>query len=296
MNNCRRRVRSSGLARVNRVDGRLQAALEARLRGIVELVRVATMNVNGIRAAASKGALEYLASRDLDLICLQEVRAQPEQLPDTPAGFEGYWDLGDRAGYSGVGILSRVAPLEVAAGLGVPAFDAEGRVLRLRFPALDVVSVYVPSGTTGEERQDFKMAFLASLEEFVRDLLASGRPLLLLGDLNIAHQEIDLARPQANRRTSGFLPQERAWLTELLELGLHDVVRERAGPESVVYSWWTYRAGARQKNVGWRLDYQLATPELAGRARTLEVPREPVLSDHAPVIVAYDVELMEPAR
>lgn len=254
------------------------------------------MNINGIRAAAKKGALQYLADRELDLICLQEVRAQADHIPALPEGYDGYWELGERAGYSGVGVLSRTPPLDVLPGLGVDPFDAEGRVLLLRFPALDVLNVYVPSGTTGDERQVFKMSFLAAFEQYVRSLLGHGRPLVLTGDVNIAHREIDLARPKANRKTSGFLPEERTWLTDVLGLGLHDVVRERAGSGASVYSWWTYRGAARQKNVGWRLDYQLATPDLAGRARSFEIPREPVLSDHAPVIVAYDVDLAGPVR
>lgn len=254
-------------------------------------MRAATMNVNGLRAAARKGALAFLAERDLDLLALQEVRVGTDRLPELPTGYHARWDLGERAGYAGVGLLSPVAPERVATGIGLPALDAEGRVLRARFDGLDVVSVYVPSGTTGEPRQTVKMAFLERFREWTRELLAEGRELLVLGDINIAHREIDLARPQQNRATSGFLPEERAWLTGFLELGLRDVVRDHLGEAEGVYSWWTFRAGARGRNVGWRLDYQLATPSLARTVRSVDIPREPVFSDHAPVIVTYDWEL-----
>ena len=254
-------------------------------------MRIATMNVNGLRAAVRKGALEWLAKQDLDAIAFQEVRARPEDIPDAIDGFHAYWNCGSRAGYSGVGLLTRAEPQEVSLGMGHDAHDAEGRLLLARYPSFDLVSVYVPSGTTGDARQAVKMDFLRALRSWVSARLAAGRDLLLMGDVNIAHREIDLARPKQNRKTSGFLPEERAWLTEFLELGLVDVVRERSGPETSIYSWWTYRAGARQKNVGWRLDYHLATPRLAATARAVEIPREPVFSDHAPVIVAYDMDL-----
>lgn len=254
-------------------------------------MRVGTMNVNGVRAAAKKGALAYLAARDLDLIALQEVRATPEQLPALPAGYVARWHTGDRAGYSGVGLLSRVTPEHVATGIGDAELDGEGRVLRARFGDLDVISVYVPSGTTGDERQAAKMRFLDRFRDWVAELLDEGRELLLVGDFNIAHRPIDLARPKQNETTSGFLPEERAWLDGFLALGLHDVVRERLGEQEGAYSWWTYRAGARGRNVGWRLDYHFATPRLAATARDVAIPREPVMSDHAPVIVAYDRSL-----
>lgn len=251
-------------------------------------MRVATMNVNGVRAAAKKGALGYLADQDLDLIALQEVRAQPEQLPELPAGYAARWHTGQRPGYSGVGLLARTPPEHVATGIGHPELDAEGRVLRARFGELDVVSVYVPSGTSGDERQEVKMDFLDAFRDWVAELLHEGRELLLMGDVNIAHRAIDLARPKQNQKTSGFLPEERAWLDGFLALGLHDVVREHLGESEGVYSWWTYRAGARRRNVGWRLDYQFATPALAATVRDVAIPREPVMSDHAPVIVTYD--------
>lgn len=255
-------------------------------------MRIATMNLNGLRAAVKKGALEYLAQRGIDVIALQEVRAQPEQIGGIPGGYEAYWHCGSRPGYSGVGVLARVPPACTVDRVGHEALDAEGRVLLARFDAFDLVSVYVPSGTTGGVRQAVKMEFLAAFHAWVRDRIARGREMLLVGDFNIAHAEIDLARPQQNHTTSGFLPEERAWLTDFLQLGLRDVVRERAGPDTAIYSWWTYRAGARQRNVGWRLDYHLATPGLAATARTADIPREPVFSDHAPVIVDYGVEAL----
>ena len=254
-------------------------------------MRIATMNVNGIRAAVRKGLLDWLAEQDLDAIAFQEVRAQPNDVPEPIDGFHACWNCGGRAGYSGVGLFTRVAPEEVSLGIGHDDHDAEGRVLLARYPTFDLVSVYVPSGTTGDVRQAVKMDFLEVFGAWVRERLATGRELLLMGDVNIAHRELDLARPKQNQKTSGFLPEERAWLTEFLSLGLVDVVRDRVGPETAIYSWWTYRAGARQKNVGWRLDYHLATPGLAATARGVAIPREPVLSDHAPVIVDYAMAL-----
>ena len=259
--------------------------------GYPSAMRIATMNVNGIRAATRKGLLGWLAGQDLDAIAFQEVRAGPDDVPDPMDGFHACWNCGTRAGYSGVGLFARVAPEEVSLEIGQHDHDAEGRVLLARYPGFDLVSVYVPSGTTGDVRQAVKMDFLTAFRAWVQERLASGRELLLMGDMNIAHREIDLARPTQNRKTSGFLPEERTWLTDFLALGLVDVVRARLGPDTAIYSWWTYRAGARQKNVGWRLDYHLATPGLAATARGVAIPREPVFSDHAPVIVDYAVTL-----
>ena len=245
------------------------------------------MNVNGVRAAVAKGLWEFVTARSPELVCLQEVRASGEALPAAPAGYLASWHPADRRGYSGVGVLTRRTPERLANGIGVPRYDTEGRVQRIDLGALTIVNVYVPSGTSGEPRQSFKMRFLKRFRSYVRAVVAEGREVLVVGDINIAHRAVDLKNWRSNRRTSGFLPEERAYLDRFLGLGLVDTVRELAGPETAVYSWWSSRSGARARDVGWRLDYHFTTPALHARARSHLVPREPIFSDHAPVIVDY---------
>ncbi len=247
-----------------------------------------SFNVNGIRAAHRKGFADLVARVKPDLICLQEAKAQPADIPSLP-DYCNTWHCAERKGYSGVGVLSLQPADRTIHGLGFEAYDSEGRVLRADFSRLSVLNVYVPSGSSRAERQAFKMRFLADFYDHVERLLTEGRELLVCGDLNVAHREVDLTNWRANQKTSGFLPEERAWFGRLLELGLVDVVREHAGPEAPVYSWWSQRSGARARNVGWRLDYQLATPGLASRVAHAEIFKDPVLSDHAPVVVDYDV-------
>lgn len=260
----------------------------------MERVRIVTANVNGVRAAARKGLVALLSDLGPDLVCLQETRAFAEQVPPLLEGYRGHWHPAERAGYSGVGVLVREGgPFDEATvedGLGVPEVDAEGRLQHVRLGDLSVLNAYAPSGTMGDARQTVKMTVLGYLTDLVARLLAEGREVLLVGDLNVAHQEVDLTNWRSNQKTSGFLPEERAWFGDLLDRGLHDVVRDLAGPDTPVYTWWSSRSGARARNVGWRLDHQLASRALAGRARTFEVRREPVVSDHAPLLVAYDAE------
>lgn len=250
-------------------------------------MKVMTMNVNGVRSAVRKGLWDFVAEHDVDVVCLQEVRAHDDDLPATPDAYRCVWLAGERRGYSGVGVMTRLEPGPCRTGLGVRAYDSEGRVLRMDLGDLTLLNVYVPSGTTGEPRQSFKMRFLKRFKGYVKALLAEGRELVVAGDINIAHRPIDLKNWRSNQRTSGFLPAERAFLDGFLQLGLHDTVREIIGPETPLYSWWSSRSGARERDVGWRLDYQFTTPAVHRRARSVVVPREPLLSDHAPVIVEY---------
>ena len=253
-------------------------------------VKVVSLNVNGLRSAARKGLASVLEELSPDVVCLQEVRATQEQAAGLVGNaYHETWNPALRPGYSGVGTLTREPPDRVTAGSGRNEFDVEGRVLVTEVGGVSVLNVYVPSGTMGAARQAVKMSFLEHFLEYVSRLVATGRPLLICGDVNIAHTKVDLKNWRSNQRTSGFLPEERRWLTSLLEVGLVDVVRRLAGPETEVYTWWTLRAGARERNVGWRLDYQLATPEVAGKATGFEVRRFPILSDHAPVSVDYDL-------
>jgi len=245
------------------------------------------MNVNGIRSAHRKGLATTLAEQDPDVVCLQEVRAGIDQVPRLGLPHTAQWLPAERKGYSGVGTLTRAAPASTVTGMGSPEFDSEGRVIRTDLPGLSVINVYAPSGTTGAVRQAAKYRFMALFVDYLDVVLLEGREVLVCGDINIAHQQIDLKNWRTNQHNSGFLPEERAWFGSLLERGLVDVVRALAGPETAVYSWWTARAGARERDIGWRIDYQLATPKLAAHATGYSIPRLPLLSDHAPVIVDY---------
>ncbi len=246
-----------------------------------------SFNVNGVRAAYRKGFVALVTASAPDLICLQEVKAHEVDIPALLPDYHSVWHCAERKGYSGVGVLSLRPADRIVCGLGFERYDSEGRVLRADFSRLSVLNVYVPSGSSRDERQAFKLRFLADFYRHVESLLAAGRELLVCGDLNVAHRRVDLTNWRANQKTSGFLPEERAWFGALLELGLVDVVRAHVGPEVSVYSWWSQRSGARARNVGWRLDYQLATPGLASRVTHAEILKDPVLSDHAPVVVDY---------
>ncbi|HET8985596.1 MAG TPA: exodeoxyribonuclease III, partial [Trueperaceae bacterium] len=218
------------------------------------------MNVNGIRSAHRKGLASTLADIDADVVCFQEVRASLDQIPALGLEHGALWLPAERKGYSGVGTLTREAPTSASTGMGSQEFDGEGRVIRTDLHGLSIINVYAPSGTTGDVRQAAKYRFMALLFTYLEGVLAEGREVLVCGDINIAHQKVDLKNWRTNQRNSGFLPEERAWFGSLLGRGFVDVVRELAGPETAVYSWWTARAGARERDIGWRIDYQLATP------------------------------------
>jgi exodeoxyribonuclease-3 len=251
-------------------------------------MRVITLNLNGIRSAAARGALEWLGGQEADAICLQEVRALGHQLP---LGLSllpkhQHWHFAEKPGYSGVGLLLRKKPQRVSLGFG-SVFDREGRVLRADFKSHSIISVYVPSGSSGQERQAKKMQFLAEFLPYLSKLAKEGRELIVCGDINIAHQPIDLKNWKANQKLSGFLPEERGWIDRLLEAGYVDVFRQLVGPEAVHYSWWSARGSARANDVGWRLDYQFATAGIARKASKPSIYREEYFSDHAPVVIEY---------
>lgn len=253
-------------------------------------MRVVSLNVNGLRSALSKGLLPWLRRQDADLICLQEVRAQPSDLPravTAPRGYHAHFLPAERPGYSGVALWSRRAPEQVLAPALWPDLREEGRYLRFDFSDLTVVSIYFPSGSSGEHRQAAKFRFLARCKRHLAALRAEGREVLLCGDFNIAHQKIDLENWRGNQDHSGFLPQERAWLDELYgALGYVDVFRALR-PEPKLYSWWSNRGQAWTKNVGWRIDLQVATPGLARTAEQASIYTRKRFSDHAPVIIDY---------
>lgn len=257
-------------------------------------MRIITLNVNGIRSAARKGLFAWLTRQRADVVCMQEVRANPDQIAERafrPPSLQCCYAHAERAGYSGVGLLSRRAPDAIIEGLGWPDMDPEGRYLEARFGKLAVISAYLPSGSSGEARQAVKMDFLARFSEHLRALRASGLEYIVCGDFNIAHKPIDLKNWRSNQKNSGFLPDERAWLDHVFDdLGYVDAFRVvNQQPEQ--YTWWSNRGQAWAKNVGWRLDYQIVTPGLAGAVRDAKIYTAKRFSDHAPLIMDYDVVL-----
>jgi exodeoxyribonuclease III len=252
------------------------------------MMHLISWNVNGIRSVERKGFCGWLAASGADIVGVQEIKARPEQLSAALREPEGYyvsWLPASKAGYSGVATFSKQAPLRERRGIGLEVFDSEGRVLISDFPELTFVNCYFPSGSAGPHRVAHKLAFYEHMTRFVRALLAEGRPLVLVGDLNTAFAPIDLARPKENTRTSGFLPEERTALGTLFAAGLVDSLRHHA-PERVAYSWWAqYPPDLRARNLGWRLDYILLTPDLAPRISAAETHPEITGSDHCPVSV-----------
>ena len=254
-------------------------------------MRILTLNCNGLRSMVRKGFLAWAETQQADVICLQETRIQDAQL--TPemrklGGLESVFHHAERPGYSGVSLHVRTPPDQIQHGFGWPELDAEGRFLQADWGQLSIVSLYLPSGSSGEVRQEFKFEVLERLEGWFRERIGDGREYLVCGDWNIAHQEIDLKNWRSNQKNSGFLPEERAWLTKLYdEIGWVDVFR-KLNPHPEQYTWWSNRGQAWAKNVGWRLDYQVATPGIARKAQGEETFREERFSDHAPLTIDYD--------
>ena len=255
-------------------------------------MRIITANLNGIRSASNKGFFTWLQTTQADVICLQEVKAQAADMTAemlAPAGYYGNFHYAEKKGYSGVGIYSKAKPDKVIEGLGMTDIDSEGRYIEAQFGNLSVISLYLPSGSSGKERQAFKFSVLKRIMPHLEALKASGRDVLVCGDVNIAHQEIDLKNYKANKKNSGFLPEERAWLSDLCDrVGWIDVYRSlHPATTDECYTWWSNRGAAYEKNVGWRLDYQIATPELAKKAVASTIYKLERFSDHAPFIVDY---------
>ncbi|OXR49985.1 exodeoxyribonuclease III [Pusillimonas sp. T2] len=260
------------------------------------MLRVISANLNGIRSAANKGFFTWLPEQNADFICLQELKAQADNLTDemrSPSGYMGYFHYAEKKGYSGVGIYARKVPDQVIEGLGVPEIDAEGRYIELVYDGFSVISVYLPSGSSGDHRQAAKYSFMDVFYGHLQQLAQAGRRVILCGDWNIAHKEIDLKNWKGNLKNSGFLPEERAWLTRVFdELSWVDVYR-RLYPEATgdAYTWWSNRGQARANNVGWRIDYQIATPDIAATATQASIYKEQWFSDHAPLIIDYDTQV-----
>ena len=257
-------------------------------------MRIISLNLNGIRSAWNKGLLPWLEQQRAEVVCLQEIKAQRADLSAemlAPDGLHAYYHCAEKKGYSGVGLWCRQRPDRVIEGLGHGEFDAEGRFIRADFGNLSVVSLYLPSGSSSPERQEAKFRFMDYFLPLLAGMANEGREIVVCGDWNIAHREIDLKNWKSNQKNSGFLPEERAWMGRVLdEAGWVDVFR-RLHPDATdtCYTWWSNRGQAWAKNVGWRLDYQLATPGIAATARHAGVWKESRFSDHAPLIIDYDL-------
>lgn len=254
-------------------------------------MKVISFNANGIRSAAKKGFYEWLKRQEADFVCIQETKAQIDQLTSDPTYFPSefhceYYDA-VKKGYSGVAIYARKKPLQVVKGLGFDYCDTEGRYIQFDYPDLSVISLYLPSGSSGDARQVIKYDFLARFADHLQVLKATGRELIICGDYNIAHKQIDIKNWRGNQKNSGFLPDERAWMDRLFnELGYVDAFRLRNQAEEE-YTWWSNRGQARANNVGWRIDYQVITPGLAEHVINVDIFRDTLFSDHAPLLIDY---------
>lgn len=250
-------------------------------------MKIVSYNVNGIRSAISKGLLPWIEECQPDVLCFQELKATPDQIPLMDfemLGYHHFWYPAQKKGYSGVGLICKQLPDNVVYGMGEERYDSEGRFLRADFGDLTVVSVYHPSGTTGDARQDFKMQWLSFFRGFVNELRQERPQLVLSGDYNICREAIDINNPKAHVNSSGFLPEERAWFADFLGDGYIDSFRQLV-KEGNRYSWWSYRANARAKNLGWRIDYHIVTDVMEGRIASVDILHNVVHSDHCPIVL-----------
>ena len=250
-------------------------------------MKIVSYNVNGIRAAINKGLMQWINDYQPDVLCFQELKATPDQIPLMDfemMGYHHYWFPAQKKGYSGVGLITKQKPDNVVYGMNEPLYDNEGRFLRADFGDLSVVSVYHPSGTTGDERQAFKMVWLDFFRNYVNALRKERPNLVLSGDYNICHEDIDINNPRKHDTSSGFLPEERQWMTDFLSDGYIDTFRHLV-KEPNRYSWWSFRAGARQKNLGWRIDYHIVTDNMKDRIAGVDILPEVMQSDHCPIVL-----------
>lgn len=260
------------------------------------MFRVITTNVNGIRSAGRKGFFQWVLTQDADVICLQELKAQEADLQDKLfqlEGYHAYYHCAEKKGYSGVAIYTRHKPTEVVVGLGWPTADTEGRYLAVNLGGVWVASLYMPSGTSGDHRQTIKYDFLGQYAEYLRNLLLTSQEYIICGDWNIAHKNIDLKNWRSNQKNTGFLPEERAWLDQLFDkIGFVDAFRViNETPDQ--YTWWSNRGRAREKNVGWRIDYQIISPGLKQSIKAASIYKDQFFSDHAPLIMEYDLNILK---
>ena len=253
-------------------------------------MKILTYNVNGIRAALRKDFSSWLKAVNPDIICLQEIKANPEQFEAsvfTDLGYHCFWNPAEKKGYSGVAILTKTKPQHVEYDCGIEEIDFEGRILRADFDRFSVMSAYFPSGSRGDMRQEFKMKFLTQFQNYVNVLKKDFPNLVISGDYNICHKAIDIHNPQRNKNTSGFLPEEREWMSEFIASGFTDSFRH-LNPEPHNYSWWSYRANARAKNLGWRIDYNMISENLLSNLSRSAILNQAHHSDHCPVLVELE--------
>ena len=256
------------------------------------MAKIISYNVNGIRSAISKGWINWLKAADPDIICLQEIKANPEQLDlrlFDDAGYKHFWYPAQKKGYSGVAILSKRVPDNVEYGCGMPIYDDEGRVLRADYGDISVISVYMPSGSSGDERQAFKMQWLSDFQKYIYRLKKKRPRLIISGDYNICHRPIDIHNPISNANSSGFLPEEREWIDNFMKGGFTDSFRY-FNQEPHNYTWWTFRANARARNLGWRIDYHLVTNNIEKNIKNAAILSEAKHSDHCPVVLEIDMQ------
>jgi len=249
-------------------------------------MRLFSWNVNGIRAAQKKGFLDWLAQEQPDILGIQETKALPEQLDDSllkPEGYHSYWASAERKGYSGVALYTKTEPKAVTLGLGDEAYDSEGRTIVAEYDDFVLITAYFPNGGSKNERVPFKMQYCEDFLQYCNDLREKGKSVIFCGDLNTSHKEIDLARPKQNEKNTGFLPQERAWMDKLVQQAYVDTFRLFYPEREDAYSWWSMRSGARQRNVGWRLDYFFISPDLQDRVAAASIHPDVMGSDHCPV-------------
>lgn len=252
--------------------------------------RIITYNVNGIRAAMGKGLIDWMKSTDPDILCVQEIKASPEQVgvfEFEEMGYHHYWYPAQKKGYSGVAIFSKQKPDNVVYGCGIKEYDDEGRFIRADYGDISVISVYHPSGSSGDDRQAFKMKWLDDFANYVEALRKERPKLIISGDYNICHKAIDIHNPKSNANTSGFLPEEREWFDKFVDLGYIDSFRF-FNQEPHQYSWWSYRAGSRGKNLGWRIDYNMVTQNLEKNLKRSVILNQAMHSDHCPVMLEID--------
>lgn len=257
-------------------------------------MRIITLNANGIRSAERKGFFNWLQQQDADVVCIQETKAQINQLhPDIfcPSGYHCFYHDASKKGYSGVALYCRRQPDAITSGIGWPDFDAEGRFIEAQFGDLSVISLYLPSGSSSEERQAIKFDFMARFMPYLQERAQSGRDIIICGDWNIAHKEIDLKNWRGNQKNSGFLPEERAWMTQLFADGLWLDAFRLVNPEPEQYTWWSNRGQAWAKNVGWRIDYHIITASLKDKVKAASIYKDERFSDHAPLVMDYDYPL-----
>jgi exodeoxyribonuclease-3 len=251
------------------------------------VMKLYSWNVNGIRAAQKKGLLDWIRQTDPDILCLQETKAHPDQLePELrqPEGYHTYWASSVRGGYSGVALYTKAEPKQVQIGLGIADYDNEGRTIVADYEDFVLIGAYFPNGGQDNGRVPFKMAYKAAFLEACNGLRTAGRPVIFCGDVNTAHREIDLARPKENQKTTGFLPEERAWIDAVVAQGYVDIFRTRYPDRAAAYTWWPFWSrGARERNVGWRIDYFFITPDLQNRVMAAEIHPDVPGSDHCPV-------------